>query len=155
MPSYQFRLFGTAEYTIGKPDHSAIIPPPAFATDANITVNQLTEYIQALHGKTINITASSLDAIPEKIRVEAKKILFPSVPPSPLSAGNPIIDVVVNRSRPSGEPDIWRESVNYAIHPLSNAYDPEGTNFVTVAPGPSAGPIPPYWVTANIVASKV
>jgi hypothetical protein len=155
MPSYTYRLFGTQEYSLDKPDLSTIPPTGAFATDTNIVVNHLAEYVQALHTKTINFTAISVDDIPVKIRNEARKILFPTAAPSPLSPNNPIVDVVVNRSRPSGEPDIWRESTGYAIHPLSNTNNPQGTNSVTIAPGLNAVPVPPYWDSANVVASKV
>jgi hypothetical protein len=154
MPNYTYKLFATQEYSIDKPDLSTIPPTGAFATDTGIVVNQLAEYVQALHTKTINFTASSVDDIPVKIRLEARKILFSAAQP-PLSANNPIIDVVVNRSRPSGEPDIWRESTGYAIHPLSNMNNPQGTNSVTIAPGVNAVPVPPYWDSANVVASKV
>jgi hypothetical protein len=155
MPSYTFQSFGTPEYSLERPDHSIIPPPGAFATDTNIILNHLLEFIQALHVKPLNFTAASVNDFPAKIRIEAKKILFPPVLPGPLSLNNPIVDVVVNRSRPSGEPDIWRESVGYAIHPLSNIYVPAGPNLVTVALVPSPGPATPqYWVSANAVAYK-
>jgi hypothetical protein len=154
MPNHTYQLFGTPEYTVLKPNHAVTIPQGLFATDTNITLAQLTEYIQALHGASFTFPVSSGTDIPAKIKIEARNILFPAGGQSPLSPGNPIVDVAVNRSRPSGEPTVWRDStLLYAIHPLSNAYLQGGPNLVTVAPGP--GSPPAYWVSANVVASKV
>lgn len=156
MPSYKFFSFGTPEYSLDPPNLSIIPPPGAYATDASIALNHLSDFIQALHLKPINFTAASINDFLVKIRIEARKILFPPVPPNPLQPNNPIVDVIVNRSRPSGEPDIWRESVGYAIHPISNNYVPAGPNFVTIAKVPSQNPsIPDYWVSANVVAYKI
>jgi hypothetical protein len=156
MATYKFRLFGTPEYSLEKPDPTALTPPLPIVIDANITVNQLMEYVQKFPAPTnIQFSASSFDQMIENLLIAVKGLLFPRGAQNKLSATNPIIDVMLNDSRPSGEPDIWRPSVAYAIHPLSNVYVPGGPNSVTVAPGPSAGTPPPYWVTASVVAFKV
>ena len=151
----RYRLFGTPEYTLKYPDYSSIQGPPYYQPNTSITEAQLTQYIQALHDTIVTILIGSTDDIPVKLRVEVKKILFPLTPPPPLSVGNPILDVVANPSRPSGDGDVWRYTSGFAIHPLSNQYDPTGTNYVTVAHRETNIPNDPsQWVYANVVAYK-
>lgn len=155
MPTYTVRLFATPEYSLTMPDLATVPPPQAYATDPAITLNQLTDYLQQFQaGMQVQIFATSVADIPVKLQSWAHNYLFPQGGPSKLQPGNPIIDVVVNRSRPSGDPEIWRDSPGYAIHPQSNPYVPGNTSDVTVAPA-ALGPNPPYWISANLVAYKV
>jgi hypothetical protein len=150
-----YKLFATAEYSLVAPDFTAIQGPPSYVPNTNINEAQVMELVAALQDKTIQISITSTSQIPDKIRLEVRKIVFPATPPLPLSTGNPILDVVANQSRPTGEADVWRPVLGYAVHPLSNNYAPTGTNSVTVAPRMITIPNDPLqWVYANVVAYK-
>ena len=152
MPIYQYQVTGTPKLFMTMPDLTQIASYPLqYATDQNVTAAQVTAYYMALQGALITVNVTTTSTIPDAIRDEVRKILFPGTPVLP--NGNPILDVVVNPSEPSGGNDIWRSSDDFYIHPLSNMLTTQGRNYVTIAPRNVSGD-PYHAFSAHVLAER-
>lgn len=152
MPNYH--IYGSALYTVTQPNHSQIQPPNKYSTDTRITEPQLMEFVNNLHDKIVPITATTDPLIRVELRNKVNLLLHTGQIPPHLSVGNPIVDLEVNHSRPSGEAEVWSgsELTAFWMHPATLQLPPPPNTSIPIAVAQHATG---GWTSASVVAYKV
>ena len=147
-----YQVVSSAVFTATKPNLSVIIDLPrchAFA----IKEADLMEFIVNLSNWTFSSLAALDAQIIGDIRSQAVQHLFNTSPV--LSATNPIKDVLVNHSQPSGQTDVWRGIPGFAIHPVTQ---PNWTilDDIPIAVAPHiVNRVTQGWMSASVVADNI
>lgn len=148
-----YRFFGTRSYSLLQPNHTNWNQLVPLGTTV-ILHNFLDEFIQRLHNlPTLDITGSTDQEISVNLRTNALAAFLGPGGQPPRSPGNPIQGIFVWKSRPSGDPSVWRPDGAFWLHPTTTPIG-AAVPLIAVAQEPLAA-LQPSWISAAVGAYPV